>query len=168
MAPPVKKPGAPASSTSICASRWQRIAAIGRAQRREREAIGGGAGRHPEGADLGPEQVGEGAVEPPAPLVAVIGRVEPVGGGDRLDHLGVRRRRIVGEEAHGCARNGGGPARQASIRLVVSSASVADFRACAFRRLRFSRSAAASRSSRSLSLPVIANDMALSAAVATG
>ena len=26
LAPPVKKPGAPASSTSICASRWQRIA----------------------------------------------------------------------------------------------------------------------------------------------
>ena len=54
-------------------------------------------------ADLGLEQVGESAVEPLAPRVAVIGGVEPVGGGDRLDHLGVRGRRIVGEEAHDMA-----------------------------------------------------------------
>ena len=75
--------------------------AIGRAQRRERKAVGGGAGRHPQGADLRSEQVRESAVEPSAPLVAVIRRVEPVRCGYRLDHLRVRGGRIVGEKAHG-------------------------------------------------------------------
>ena len=55
-------------------------AAIWRAQSGEREAIGRGSRRRPESANLGPEQVGEGAVEPRAPLVSVIGCVEPVGG----------------------------------------------------------------------------------------
>jgi hypothetical protein len=40
-------------------------------------------------------------VEPLAPGVAVIGGVEPVGGGDRRHHLRAGGRRIVGEEAHG-------------------------------------------------------------------
>ena len=73
---------------------------VGRAQRGEREAVGSGAGRHPECANFGPEQVGEGAVEPLAPLVAVISRVEPVRRRNRFENLGVRGRGIVGEEAH--------------------------------------------------------------------
>src|SRR5205823_11599931 len=91
------------------------------------------------GPDLGPEKVGKGAVEAAAPFVAVIGRVEPVGGGDRLHDLGMHRRRIVGKKPHSpplASSFAPGPARS---------------RACALRRRRFSRSAAARRSSRLLS-----------------
>ena len=75
-------------------------ATVRRAQRREREAVGCGSARHPERADWPAEQVGEGSIEALAPLVTVIGGVEPVCGGDRLHHFRVHRSGIVGEETH--------------------------------------------------------------------
>ena len=76
-------------------------AAVGRAERGEREAFAAVPVATQSAVDLGLEQLGEGAVEPRAPGVAVIGGVEPVGGGDRRHHLGAGGGRIVGEEAHG-------------------------------------------------------------------
>ena len=77
---------------------------VRRAQGGERQAVGGGTGRHPEGADLGSEQIGEGAVEAAAPLVAIICRVDPVRPDNSLEHLGVGGCRVIGEEAHREAR----------------------------------------------------------------
>src|SRR6185369_15728676 len=74
---------------------------VGRTERRQRQAVRGGSGGDPEGTDFFAEQVGKNAVEAKAPLVAVIGSIEPVGGGDGLDHLWVRCCRIVGEKTHG-------------------------------------------------------------------
>src|SRR5690348_2660279 len=92
--------------------------AVRRTKRRECEAVGGGAGGHPEGADVGFEQIRECAVEALAPLVSVIGGVHPVGGGDRFQHFGVGRRGIVGEEAHR-GPNGGGVAKRQCEEMVL-------------------------------------------------
>jgi hypothetical protein len=53
-------------------------AAVRRAERRQREAVGRRAGWHPQHADLRAEQIGKGAVEPLRPAIAVIGGVERV------------------------------------------------------------------------------------------
>ena len=81
---------------------------LGRTHRRQREAVGRRPGRHPQRAHRGSKQVGEGAVEPLAPSVAVIGGIEPVGRRQRREHGGVASSGVVGEEAHrrrmaGCA-----------------------------------------------------------------
>jgi hypothetical protein len=68
---------------------------IWRAQRAKSDAVSGGAGGHPESADFRLEQVGEGAVEPLAQRIAVVGGVDAVRGGDRRDYVGVRGRGIV-------------------------------------------------------------------------
>ena len=52
--------------------------AVRRAERGERERVGGRAGRDPERLDLALEQLGKGRIQPLAPGVAVIGGVEPV------------------------------------------------------------------------------------------
>ena len=59
MAPPVKKPGRPGLVDLDMRVLVAEDRPVRRAQRREREAIGGGAGGHPECADLRLEQLGE-------------------------------------------------------------------------------------------------------------
>ena len=69
----------PPSSTSICASRWQRIAPCGghsAASARQLAAVP--VVTHSAATSLA-EQVGKGAVEPLGPGIAVIGGVDPVG-----------------------------------------------------------------------------------------
>jgi hypothetical protein len=78
--------------------------AFGRAQRGERETVGGGAGGHPQRADRCFEQVGESAVEAPAPRVAIIGGVEPVRLGEGVEHRRMTGGGIVGKEAHDAER----------------------------------------------------------------
>ena len=71
------------------------------AHRGQRQRIGGRAGRHPQGFNLGFEQVGESAVKLPAQPVAVIGGVLPIGFDQRFQQLGVHRRSIIREKSHG-------------------------------------------------------------------
>ena len=99
LAPWVKNPGAPASSFSICASRWQRIAPDGghSAARARQLAAVPVAPRAPRPRF---EQIGESAVETRAPCVAVIGGVEAVGLDQRGEHGRAGGGGIVGEEAH--------------------------------------------------------------------
>jgi hypothetical protein len=81
-------------------------AAIRRAQLGQGQRVGRRAGRHPQRRHFRFEQVGKGAVQPLAPAVAVIGRIEAVrlmeGGHD----LGAGGGGIIGKETHFAAHRG--------------------------------------------------------------
>ena len=100
LAPCVKNPGAPASSCSICACSWHRIAPVGGHRAASPRQLAAVPVVTHKRAHLALEQLGKRAVEPLRPGVAVIGGVEPVGVGQRGHHGGAGGGGIVGEEAH--------------------------------------------------------------------
>jgi len=80
-------------------------AAVRWAERGQSERVCSRSGRDPERLDLALEKLGKGLVQPPAPAVAVISGVEPVGLGDRRQCLRAGGRGIIGEKAHSSAMN---------------------------------------------------------------
>ena len=75
-------------------------AAMRRAHRRQRKAIGRRTRGDPQDGGFAPEQLGKSCVEPLRQRIAVIGRIGPIGGAQRLPHLGVYACGIVGHETH--------------------------------------------------------------------
>ena len=71
------------------------------AHRGERERIGRRARRHPHRLDIGFEQVGKSAIQLRAQRIAIIGRILPIGLGQRFQQLGVYRRGVIREKSHG-------------------------------------------------------------------
>ena len=77
---------------------------------RQREAVGGGAGRHPQCSAVAPEQIGEPRIELARQAIAIIGRIRSVGGMHRLPHERVDGGGVVGEKLHRNAHRAAGVA----------------------------------------------------------
>ena len=77
----------------------------------EHDAVRRGAGRDPHDLAIGLEQLGKGRIERLAERVAIIGRIDLVGGHQRVHHRRVDGRGIVGKEtgrSHGSRLSAGG------------------------------------------------------------
>jgi hypothetical protein len=97
-------------------------AAVRWAQGRQRQAVRRRPGGHPQRPYWRFEQVGESRIEAATPFVAVVGGIEPVGGGDRVEHRRVGGGRIVGEKTHeGWLPSGSGLAWQAKGDILAAN-----------------------------------------------